>query len=86
MRTIGRLMFGALAEPRFYSLAAIIILIVASVGLSQDRFTVTYGDGIKRVITRQDDPRTYWGTESAMVLVGAVLLMAGIHFERRRAR
>jgi hypothetical protein len=85
MKSVAKLMFGALLEPRFYSLFGVVLLLVASVFLSSDQFTVT-SNGAKRIVTRQHDPVIYWGTEGAIAFIGALLLAGGIYFERKSPR
>jgi hypothetical protein len=85
MKFLVKLMFGALAEPRFYSLFGIVMLLVASVFLMKGQFTVTDGDG-KHVITRQHDATAYWGAEGAIVLIGVLLLAGGLYSERKSVR
>ena len=79
------MMFGSLLESRFYILAGLVLFLVLSVFLTQNRFTLTHGH-TQRVITRQDDPRVYWGTEIAIAVLGALSLGGGIYFERRKQR
>ncbi len=60
MKSVAKLMFGALLEPRFYSLFGVVLLLVASVFLSSDQFAVT-SKGAKPIVTRQHNPVIYWG-------------------------
>jgi len=83
VRGVLRLMFGALVEPRFYVLAGVISFTCFSIALSQDRFTFTSGN-TKRVITRQDEPTFYWGTQAALASFGVVCFGGGIYFMRRK--
>jgi formate hydrogenlyase subunit 3/multisubunit Na+/H+ antiporter MnhD subunit len=83
LRAVANHMFGSLLEPRFYILSGLVLFLVFSGFLTQGRFTMTYGR-TERVITRQDHPRVYWGTETAIAILGALSLGSGIYFERRK--
>ena len=85
MKSVAKLMFGALLEPRFYSLFGVVLLLVASVFLSSDQFTVT-STWAKRIVTIQHDPIIYWGAECAIALIGALLLVGVIYCERKSPR
>jgi hypothetical protein len=50
---------------------------------SKDRFVMDNG-GHKHIITRQDDPLIYWGTESAVVFVAGSLFAAAIYRGRKK--
>ena len=53
---------------------------VACIFTTKDRFTIkSKSDGQQRVITRQDDPLIYWGTEFGIVFVAVSLDGCGVY-------
>jgi hypothetical protein len=85
LQAIAKLTFGPLFKPQFYILLGVVMFMVFSVALTQDRFTMKSGTTTK-IITRQDDPRTYWGVEIAIAVLGAVSFGSGIYCLRRKQR
>jgi uncharacterized membrane protein len=58
-------------------IGGIIFLMIACVLPTKDRFVMTSG-GQQRVITRQDNPTIYWGTEAGVLIVSVSLIAFGI--------
>lgn len=85
LQAITKLMFGSLLKPQSYILLGVVMFVIFSAALTQDRFTMTYGT-TKRIVTRQDDPRTYWGVEIALTILGTISFGSGIYYVRRNQR
>jgi len=64
-------------------IGGIIFLMIACVLPTKDRFVMTSG-GQQRVITRQDNPAIYWGTEAGVLIVAVSLISFGIYHGRKQ--
>jgi len=64
-------------------LGGIIFFMIACVLPTKDRFQMSIG-GQQRIITRQDNPAIYWGTEIGVLAVAASLLGFGIYRNRKK--
>jgi len=61
-----------------------VLFTIAAVLPTKDRFELT-SDGQKTLITRQDNPKIYWGVESGILFV-ALSLSAYALFRTRKSR
>jgi hypothetical protein len=62
---------------------SIVFLMIACVLPTKDRFAMTIG-GQQQVITRQDNPTIYWGTEAGALVVAVSLFSFSIHRSRKK--
>jgi len=75
-------MFGD-RTTRKLIIGGIVFLMIACVLPTKDRFAMTSGDQ-QRVITRQDNPAIYWGTEVGVLVVAVSLVAFGIRRSRKK--
>jgi hypothetical protein len=68
---------------RMLIIGSIVFVMIACVLPTKDRFVMTVG-GQKRVITRQDDPTIYWGTEAGVLAIAVALFSFGIYRSRKK--
>lgn len=68
---------------RMLIIGSVIFVMIACVLPTKDRFVMTVG-GQKRVITRQDNPAMYWGTEAGVLVVALSLFSFGIYRSRKK--
>jgi uncharacterized membrane protein len=68
---------------RMLIICSIVFVMIACVLPTQDRFAMTVG-GQKRIITRQDNPTIYWGTEFGVLVVAVSLFSFGIYRSRKK--
>jgi uncharacterized membrane protein len=68
---------------RMLIIGSIVFFMIACALPTKDRFVMTSG-GQKRVITRQDNPTIYWGTEVGVLVVAVLLLSFGIYRGRKK--
>jgi hypothetical protein len=60
-----------------------ILFMIAAMLPTKDRFEMSSG-GQQRVITRQDNPKIYWGVESGILFVAVSLSAYAVFRSRRR--
>ncbi|HUD48708.1 MAG TPA: hypothetical protein VMR33_17885 [Candidatus Baltobacteraceae bacterium] len=60
----------------------VLLLMIAAVLPTKDHFAASIG-GRERIITRQDNPLTYWGVDTGLAIT-AVSLWAFVFYRTRR--
>jgi hypothetical protein len=63
----------------------VIFIIFLATGRFEMRSGAIHGGRTNRVISRQDSPLTYWGTESSILAAAAALLAMGAYHARHGA-
>ena len=63
-------------------LGSVVLFMIAGILPTKDRFVMDVG-GEKRVITRQDNPLVYWGTESGILVVAIAFFGFGFYRARK---
>jgi len=67
---------------RMLIIGGFIFFMIACVLPTKDRFVMRSGEQ-QRVITRQDNPMIYWGTEAGVLTVAISLITFGIYRGRK---
>ena len=62
----------------------IILMAFGVIALTQDHFNMN-ANGVREVITRQNNPRVYWGACLVPVLLGAAFCAGGVYWMRKPA-
>jgi hypothetical protein len=63
--------------------SGIVCFMAACIFPTKDHFVIDTG-GDKTIITRQDNPLVYWGTESAVLLVAVSFCAAAFYRARKK--
>ena len=68
---------------RMLIIGGVIFFMIACILPTKDRFQMTSG-GQQRIITRQDNPAIYWGTEVGVLIVAVSLITFGVYRGRKQ--
>ena len=68
--------------PRLSIILGLVFFMIACVFPTKDRFYMTI-NGEVSVITRNEDPLIYWGTESAILLIAVSFSAYGLYRDRK---
>ena len=68
---------------RILLISGVVFLMAACVLPTKDKFVINSG-GQQRIITRQDNPAIYWGTEIGALVIAVSLFSLGIYRNRNK--
>jgi hypothetical protein len=76
--------------PRLLMFWGVFVFVIFCIFLMTGRFEMRsgsrHGGGrVNRVISRQDSPLIYWGTESAILVVAVSLFASGVYRARKES-